>query len=106
MSLPIFQQYYIKISNESVKCRVCSRRISNKGGDTRGLARHLETIHFLLFLEKVKPILDAQKTAKLSSSSTEPKMRLPTAKQRLAKKLNMKNTSQMAIVSTMNKRKK
>ena len=100
MSLPIFQEYYIKISVESVKCRVCSRRISNKGGDNRGLARHLETIHFQLYSEEVKPKLDAQKTAKQStpsSSPSEPKMRLTTAKQRLAKKLLLKNTAQLAI---------
>ena len=96
MSLPIFQQYYIKISNESVKCRVCSRRISTKGGDTRGLARHLETIHFQLYLEEVNPKLDAQKTAKQSTPSSSPS-RLTTAKQRLAKKLLLKNTAQLAI---------
>ena len=88
MSLPVFQQCYNKISNKSVKCRICSRRISIKGGETRGLAAHMETNHFLMYIEEVKPKLDAQKNAKPStpsSSSMEPKKRLTTAKQRLGK---------------------
>ena len=56
-----FHEYFTKISSESSKCRYCPSKISTKGGSTWGLERHLETKHFLMYLEEIKPKLDAQK---------------------------------------------
>ena len=61
MSESIYRQYYTQISSESSKCRYCPTTISTKSNPTGSLKSHLVNKHFLMYLEEIKPKLDAKK---------------------------------------------
>mgnify|MGYP001184690508 CR=1 FL=1 len=57
----VYPSYYNKITSSSSKCRYCPAIISTKGGSTSGLKKHLVSRHKKMYLEEVKPKVDARK---------------------------------------------
>ena len=57
----VYPSYYNKITSGSSKCRYCPAIISTKGGSTSGLKKHLVSRHKKMYLEEVKPKVDARK---------------------------------------------
>ena len=77
----VYPLYYNKITSEKSKCRYCPSTISTRGGSTSGLKKHLESRHKKMYLEEVKPKVEARKSGndveQDSSSEDEIKILLP-----------------------------
>ena len=55
-------KYFEKISSDTAKCRECSKKISCKGGSTKGMNTHLSSIHNISDPAKRKAVDDPPDT--------------------------------------------
>ena len=77
----VYHEYYKQLTSTKAKCRYCPRVICTPNGSTAGLKKHLESRHKKMYLEEVKPKVEARKSGndveQDSSSEDEIKILLP-----------------------------